>query len=219
MKKLHIDIYSDVVCPWCYLGKRRLELALEELSGEVSAVIEWKPFQLEPSTPPEGFDTFRYLADKLGGGMEQVKRSHQMLTSLGAEIGLPFALEKATRFPNTMDAHRLILWAGQESKAIQEKVAAALFTANFVEGRDVGDHKVLADIAEGAGMDRVVVERLLAGEADRDTIKAEIESAQRMGISGVPLYVVEGKYAISGAQGVEVFTNALKQIAGMKAAV
>jgi predicted DsbA family dithiol-disulfide isomerase len=212
MKHLSIDIISDVVCPWCYLGQRRLQLALEQLAGSVSADIAWKPYQLDPNVPPEGIDTFDYLAKRIGGA-DQVRKSHAMLNTLGAEIGLPFALDKAKIFPNTMDAHRLIHWAGLVSPAVQDKVARALFAANFVGGENVADHAVLLKIATDAGMDRGKVETLLAGEEDRDVIEAEIVEAQRMGVSGVPFFVVNGKYAISGAQGVEVFVNALSQIA------
>lgn len=216
MQKLDIDIISDVVCPWCYLGQRRLGLALESLAGEIDANITWKPYQLEPNAPPEGFDAFDYLARKIGGA-ERVKQSHEMLTGLGAEIGLPFAFEKATRLPNTLDAHRLLYWAGRVDAATQDKVAHALFTANFVEGRNVGDRAVLAEIATASGMNGDDMAKRLATDEDRDTIRNEIANAQRMGVSGVPFFVVDGKYAISGAQGVDVFVNALKQIAGMKA--
>ena len=113
--KVHIDIeiVSDVVCPWCYLGQQRLKLALEEVKGLLAADIAWKPYQLDPNTPPEGVDTFDYLAKKIGGP-ERVKRSHDMLTKLGEEIGLPFALEQAEILPNTLDAHRLLHWAGND---------------------------------------------------------------------------------------------------------
>lgn len=216
MQTLEIDIISDVVCPWCYLGQRRLGLALEEVASELKANVTWKPYQLEPNAPPEGFNTLEYLSRKIGGA-ERVRQSHEMLTRMGAEIGLPFALDKATRFPNTLDAHRLLHWAGQKSAETQDMVAHALFTANFVEGRDVGDHVVLTDIAAACGMADEDVTRRLATDDDRDTIRKEIADAQRMGVSGVPFFVIDGKYAISGAQSVDVFAKALRQIAGSKA--
>jgi len=215
MQHIQIDIISDVVCPWCYLGQRRLRLALDGLASEIKADVTWKPYQLEPNAPPEGFDTFEYLSRKIGGP-ERVRQSHTMLTQMGAEIGLPFALDKAKVFPNTLDAHRLLHWAGQSGAAIQDKVAHALFTANFVEGRNVGDHGVLADIAAACGMDGDDVKSRLATHLDRDTIRNEITNAQHMGVNGVPFFVIDGKYAISGAQGVDVFTNALRQIAETK---
>lgn len=215
MQTLDIDIFSDVVCPWCYLGQRRLGLALETLAGDIVANITWKPYQLEPNAPPEGYDAFEYLARKIGGA-ERVRQSHEMLTRMGAEIGLPFAFEKTTILPNTLDAHRLLLWAGKAGAGTQDKVAHALFTANFVEGRNVGDVSVLAEIASVSGMDREDVSRRLATDEDRDAVRLEIANAQRMGVSGVPFFVIDGKYAISGAQGVDVFANALRQIAGMR---
>ena len=216
MQHIQIDIISDVVCPWCYLGQRRLALALEALASEVKADVSWKPYQLEPDAPPEGFDAFDHLSRKIGGP-ERVRQSHAKLTQLGAEIGLPFAFDKTRIFPNTMDAHRLLNWAGQAGAGVQDKVAHALFTANFVEGRNVGDHDVLVDIAKACGMKGEDVRTRLATDEDRDTIRREIANAQRMGVSGVPFFVIDGKYAISGAQGVDVFTNSLRQIAGTKA--
>lgn len=215
MQTLDIDIISDVVCPWCYLGQRRLGLALETLAPEVKARITWKPFQLDPSVPAEGLDTFDYLARKIGGP-ERVRQSHEMLTRMGAEIDLPFAFDKAKVLPNTLDAHRLLHWAGKAGTEMQDKIAHALFAANFIEGRNVGDHDVLADIATACGMDGEDVRRRLPTNEDRDTVRQEIVEAQRMGVNGVPFFVIDGKYAISGAQGVDLFTNALRQIAERK---
>lgn len=217
MDKQHIDIeiISDVVCPWCYLGQGRLKLALDEVKDTISADITWKPYQLEPNVPPGGFDTFDYLAKKIGGA-DQVRRSHEMLTKMGAEIGLPFALDKARRFPNTLDAHRLIHWAGLLGHDMQDKISRALFKANFVDGLDVGDRAVLLQIATDMGMDRRTVEKRLEDGSDLDLIKGEIVHAQRMGVTGVPCFIFEHQYAVTGAQSVEAFANALKQIAEMK---
>jgi len=215
VQSVEIDIISDIVCPWCYLGQKRLQLALEQVADVVQADISWKPYQLEPDAPPEGFDVMGFLGAKLGG-VDAVKRSHQMLADLAAEIGLPIALEKATRFPNTLDAHRLILWAGIIGSEMQDKVARALFEANFVDGLDVGDAATLASIASACGMDKEKIEQKLASNADRDHILGEIRNAQRMGVSGVPCFIVDRQYAITGAQSVEVFVNSLRQIAEMK---
>ena len=216
MQQIKIDIISDVVCPWCYLGQRRLQLALEQVKDAVEAEIAWKPYQLEPNAPPEGLDTFDYLAKKIGGA-ERVKQSHATLTGLGAEIGLPFALEKASVFPNTLDAHRLIRWAAKAEPGLQDRVAHALFAANFIEGRNVGDRAVLADIAAANGLDRADIAKRLATDEDILAVRNEIADAQRMGVSGVPFFVIDGKYAVSGAQSVDIFADALRQIAGMKA--
>lgn len=213
--RITIDIVSDVVCPWCYLGQGRLRLALAELEGEVDALVTWKPFQLEPNVPPEGYDTLSYLANKIGGA-DAVRRSHAMLTDLGREIGLPFNLDKATRFPNTLDAHRLIRWAGEIDPKTQDGVAHALFKANFVDGLNVGDPAVLAAIATEAGMPAADVTARLADGTDVDAVQADILQAQRMGVSGVPCFILDGRYSISGAQPVEVFVNSLRQFAQMK---
>ncbi len=217
MDKVHIDIeiVSDVVCPWCYLGQRRLKLALDEVKDSLTADIAWKPYQLDPNTPPEGVDTFAYLAKKIGGA-DAVKRSHEMLTQLGAEIGLPFALEKARIFPNTLDAHRLIHWAGLIGTEMQDKIARALFRANFVDGLNIGDRATLTQIAVDVGMDRKTIEKRLADGTDVDAVKTEIAHAQRMGVSGVPCFIIDQQYAVTGAQPVEAFVNALTQIAEMK---
>jgi predicted DsbA family dithiol-disulfide isomerase len=215
VEHIDIEIISDVVCPWCYLGQRRLHLALEQASDVVKADISWKPYQLEPNAPPEGFDALDYLGKKLGG-VDAVKRSHEMLRKLAAEIDLPMQIEKATKFPNTLDAHRLFHWAGLVGSEMQDKVARALFAANFVEGRDVGDHATLVQIAGECGMDRRVVEQRLASDDDRALILEEIRNAQKMGVSGVPCFVIDKQYAVTGAQSVEAFVNAFRQIAEMK---
>src|SRR5690606_33626939 len=161
VQHIRIDIISDVVCPWCYLGQTRLHLALERVGDVIDAEVAWRPYQLERNAPPEGLDTFDYRAKKIGGA-ERVKQSHARLTRLGAEIGLPFALDKASVFPNTLDAHRLIRWAGVAGPGLQDRVAHALFAANFAEGRNVGDRVVLADIAAANGLDRTDIEKRLA---------------------------------------------------------
>ncbi|WP_137153643.1 DsbA family oxidoreductase [Rhizobium sp. FKL33] len=211
-----IDIISDVVCPWCYLGQARLGLALDRVKDALTASITWKPYQLEPNAPAEGLDTFDYLARKIGGA-DAVKRSHQMLTQLGDEIGLPFALDKAKIFPNTLDAHRLIHWAAESGAETQNAVSKALFSANFVEGLNVGDHAVLLGIAEQNGMNRAVLAEKLASDVDVDTVKNEIAAAQRMGVSGVPCFVIDDQYVVTGAQSMDVFENAFRQLAAMKA--
>lgn len=216
MERITIDVVSDVVCPWCYLGKARLELAIAEVQDEVGVDINWRPYRLNPDYPPDGVDQKKALEEKLGGA-ERVAQGHKMLTELGREVGIKFDFDAIKIGPNTLDAHRLIHWAMVEDRDKADKVVNGLFKANFEEGRNVGDHAVLAEIATAAGMDGAAIKLRLASDEDRDTIGQEIANAQRMGVSGVPFFVVDGKYAISGAQGVDVFAKALKQIAGMKA--
>jgi predicted DsbA family dithiol-disulfide isomerase len=216
MERITIDIFSDVVCPWCYLGKARLELAVAEVQDEVGVDINWRPYRLNPDYPPEGVDQKKMLVQKLGGE-ERVAQAHRTLTDLGREVGINYDFEAITIGPNTLDAHRLIHWAMIEDREKQDKVVAALFKANFEEGRNIGDHAVLLDIAEKAGLDRAVIASLLASEADRDLVLAEIDAAQKMGVNGVPFFIFDQQYAVSGAQTPEVLAGALREIAKAKA--
>jgi predicted DsbA family dithiol-disulfide isomerase len=205
MERITIDIVSDVVCPWCYLGKARLELAIAEV-----------PYRLNPDYPPEGVDQKASLAAKLGGA-EKVASAHAMLTGLGREVGVNFDFDAIKIGPNTLDAHRLIHWAVTEDRELQNRVVDALFKANFEDGKNVGDRAVLLDIAEKAGLDRAVIAALLASDADSDLIVAEIEAAQKMGVNGVPFFIFDQQYAVSGAQTPDVLASALRDIAKNKA--
>ncbi|WP_288429481.1 DsbA family protein [uncultured Agrobacterium sp.] len=216
MQRIVIDVVSDMVCPWCYLGKARLDLALAEVQDEISVDINWRPYQLNPDYPPEGVDQKAELEKKLGG-KERVDQIHGTLTELGKEVGIDYNFDAIKIGPNTLDAHRLSLWAHSEGRELQDKIVTALFKANFEEGRNIGDHAVLIDIAGENGMDRELVRRLLNSDADKDTIKAEIDAAQQMGVSGVPFFILDQKYAVSGAQTQDVLINALRDIAKMKA--
>jgi predicted DsbA family dithiol-disulfide isomerase len=216
MEHITIDVVSDVVCPWCYLGKARLELAIAEVQDEVGVDINWRPYRLNPDYPPEGVDQKAALAAKLGGE-ERVASAHKMLTDLGREVGIAFNFDAIKIGPNTLDAHRLIHWAVTEDREKQDRIVDALFKANFEEGKSVGDHSVLLDIAEKAGLDRTVIAALLASDADGDLIVAEIEAAQKMGVTGVPFFIFDQQYAVSGAQTPDVIASALRDIAKMKA--
>ncbi|TCV65475.1 putative DsbA family dithiol-disulfide isomerase [Neorhizobium sp. R1-B] len=216
MERVTIDIVSDVVCPWCYLGKARLELAIAEVQDEIGVDINWRPYRLNPDHPPEGVDHQSDLARKLGG-KDAVDRAHAMLQKLGEDVGIRYNFEAIKIGPNTLDAHRMLHWAMTEGREVQDKVATALFKANFEEGRNVGDPAVLADIAEQSGLDRKVIENLLATDADKDTVLSEIDAAQKMGVTGVPFFIIDGQYAVSGAQTPDVFVNALREIAKLKA--
>lgn len=215
MTTLRIDIVSDVVCPWCYLGKARLELAIAEIQDEISVEAFWQPYQLNPEYPPEGVDHQKALAEKLGGA-ENVARIHDNLVALGKAVGIEYRFDAIKIGPNTLDAHRLIHWAGLDGTEVQDRVVTALFRANFEEGRNIGDPAVLTEIAKACGMDAKVTATLLASDADRQTILDEIETARGMGVNGVPFFIIDGKYAISGAQTPDVLANALRQIAAEK---
>lgn len=215
MERITIDIVSDVVCPWCYLGKARLELAIAEVQDEVGVDLNWRPYRLNPDYPPEGVDQKKALEQKLGGA-ERVAEGHKMLTELGREVGIKFDFDAIKIGPNTLDAHRLIHWSVTESREKQDKVVDALFKANFEQGRNVGDHAVLLDIAEEAGLDRSVISTLLASDADRDLIIGEIDAAQKIGVNGVPFFIFDQQYAVSGAQTPDALAEALRDIAKMK---
>lgn len=216
MEQLTIDLVSDVVCPWCYLGKARLELAIAEVQDRVQVDVNWRPYRLNPEYPPEGVDQKAALEQKLGGA-EAVTRAHNMLTELGKEVGINFNFSAIKVGPNTLDAHRLIHWAMLEGRDFQDKVVTALFKANFEDGRNVGDAEVLLDVAMEAGLQREVIAALLKSDADKDTVIGEIEAAQNMGVSGVPFFIIDQQYAVSGAQTPDVLANAFIDIAKAKA--
>ena len=203
---LTIDIVSDVVCPWCYLGEKRLQQALAEEAGPV--VVRWRPYQLDPTIPAGGLDRVEYMEKKFGksGRLQSV---HENLTRLGAEVGLPFAFDKITRSPNTLDAHRLIRWAA--SAGVQSRAVDRLFEAYFVEGRDIGDRVVLTEIAAECGLDADLVERLLAEGADSEVVRQEVEQAQAMGVSGVPFFIFAGRLGVPGAQEPSVLRQAMAE--------
>lgn len=183
---IKLDIFSDPICPWCYIGKSRLDRALEARPNH-PIVVEWHPFQLNPDMPEGGMDRRAYLEGKFGG-VEGAKKAYAPIVETMAEE-LPKAdLGKITRTPNTLDAHRLIHWAGIEG--VQTAAVSSLFRAYFHEGRDIGDHEVLADIADSISLDASVVTRLLKTDEDKDAILARDAHARERGVSGVPLFVV-----------------------------
>jgi predicted DsbA family dithiol-disulfide isomerase len=210
---LSIDVVSDVVCPWCFLGMKRLDRALVQVP-EADVVVSWKPFQLDPSIPPNGLDRQQYMQAKFGSS-DRLQQIHATLDQLGAAEGISFRFDAITRSPNTLDAHRLIRWAGAEGEAIQRDVVAELFSRYFEQGQDIGDHDVLTDVAERSGMATANLRERLASADDRDTVQAEIAEAQSKGVSGVPFFILDGRYAVSGAQETAVLADAIAQIAAM----
>jgi predicted DsbA family dithiol-disulfide isomerase len=198
---MRIDVVSDVICPWCFIGKRRLARALEQRS-EVEAEIVWHPFQLNPDMPPEGMPRERYIAAKFGGG-QHADRIYRNVTEVGAAVGIPFHFDRIKVTPNTRDAHRLIRHAGEAGSA--EPVVEALFKAYFIEGRNIGDRATLAEIAGEAGLDSDAAARLLEGSEGAEQVLADDMSARRIGINAVPCFIFERKYVVSGAQEPEFF--------------
>ena len=198
---MRIDIVSDVICPWCFIGKRRLGAALSE-RGAATAEVAWHPFQLNPDMPAEGMPRERYLANKFGGA-QHAGRIYENLTNIGASVGISFAFERIKVTPNTRDAHRLIRYAGNGEHA--DDVVEALFRAYFVEGRDIGDAATLSEIGAAAGLDHAEITRYIRStEAVEETL-AEDLSARRIGITAVPCFIFEKKYVVSGAQEPEFF--------------
>lgn len=203
-----IEMVSDLVCPWCWLGLRRLQTAVEELRGEVDVHVEYRPFQLDPSVPPEGMDYKQYMAQKFGGVGDAEKdaskdRFSQMRAALeeyGQAEGIPFRFSGIERRPNTLDAHRIVRWAQGQKQGWAAK--EMLFNAYFNEHLDIGDKTVLAGIAEKAGLNRALVEDLLAGQADLEKVMQEEVYYRQLGISGVPTYIANRKVAAQGAEDV-----------------
>jgi predicted DsbA family dithiol-disulfide isomerase len=203
-----IDVVSDVVCPWCYVGKHRLEKALAMLP-EQNFTIFWRPFQLDPTIPKDGMPRQAYLERKFG--RERLADLHKPLIEIGKAEGIPFAFDKITRSPNTLDAHRLLRWAHEAGK--QNAMADRLFALYFTEGADIGNRDVLTKAAADVGLDAALVAQLLTTEADLDPVIAEINAAQKMGISGVPTFIFAARFALSGAQPAETIKKAIEQSA------
>ncbi|MEM6276075.1 MAG: DsbA family oxidoreductase [Pseudomonadota bacterium] len=205
---IKLDIISDPICPWCYIGKTQLDRALKEVPDH-PFTIEWHPFQLNPDMPAGGMDRAEYLERKFGG-KENAVNVYGQIARHAEDIGLEANLGGIKRTPNTVDAHRLIHWAGIEQR--QTFAVDALFKAYFVENRDIGDHEVLADIADGIGMDAAVVLKLLATEEDAPMIRDRDAHSREMGITGVPTFIVAGKHAVPGAQPPELWAKVIGEI-------
>ncbi|MDB4081008.1 DsbA family oxidoreductase [Amylibacter sp.] len=203
-----IDIISDPICPWCYIGKTRLDRALE-LNPTHNFIIEWHPFQLNPTMPNDGMDRREYLEAKFGGQKEAIE-VYSNIDKTATETGLSLNFGGIKRTPNTINAHRLIHWAGIEGR--QNSIIDRLFKAYFQEGRDISEHSVLTRIASAAGMDQDVVRSLLKSDADKEDIKARDTDARKRGIQGVPAFVVANEYVIQGAQTIDIWDNIIKEI-------
>lgn len=194
--RITVDIVSDAICPWCFIGKRRFERALRKAPADLEVVVGWRPYQLNPEMPPEGMDRKAYLAAKFGGDA-RADQIYRQVRAAGAGEGIQFNFEGMRRTPNTINAHRLIGVAGRAGR--QDPVVEALFRAYFLDGRDIGDPATLIEIGAGAGLDANVLAEYLAGRDDVERVEAEDAMARRMGIQGVPCFIFNRKYAISGA--------------------
>lgn len=216
MTSVNLDIVSDVMCPWCYIGKRKMEDALARLPNEVQVDIRWRPYQLDPRLPKLGKDRQQYLADKFGGS-DRIEQIYGAIGEAGRAEDIPFAFERIAVSPNTLDAHRIIRWAASEAPGVQNRLVEILFRMFFTEGRNIGDNAVLLDAAEEAGMNRAITESLLQGDADRAEVEEEIAVARRMGVTGVPCFILDNKYAVMGAQPAEALADAILEVAKQKA--
>jgi len=198
---MKIDIVADTVCPWCYIGKRRLERALAA-RPQPGLEIVWRPFFLNPDMPSEGVERADYIARKFGG-RDRANRIYATVAEAGASEDIAFRFDLIQRSPNTVNSHRLIHFAGMTER--QDEVVEAVYRAYFLEGRDIGDIGVLAEIASDAGIPSAEALRYLQSGADRDVIVGGDERARSLGVNGVPCFIIERKYAVSGAQLPEVF--------------
>ncbi len=203
-----LDIVSDPICPWCYIGKTLLDQALAERPDH-GFEIAWHPFQLNPEMPAAGMDRREYLEHKFGG-KEGAMRAYAPVVERAEAVGLKIDFAGIKRTPNTLDAHRLIHWAGIED--VQNDMAMALFRAYFEEGRDIGDHEVLADLADSLSMDGAMILRLLQSEADREDIANRDKQFRAMGITGVPTFIVAGQHAVPGCQPADLWIKVIDEL-------
>ncbi|AWZ22138.1 DSBA-like thioredoxin family protein [Roseovarius sp. EC-HK134] len=203
-----LDIISDPICPWCYIGKTLLDQALAQRPDHPFE-IEWHPFQLNPDMPAEGMDRRDYLETKFGG-KDGAIRAYAPVLERAEAAGLTIDFAAIKRTPNTLDAHRLLHWAGIEG--CQDRMAMALFQAYFNEGRDIGDPEVLADLADSLSLDGAMIQRLLATEADREDIRTRDAQFRQMGITGVPTFIVGGQHAVPGCQPTDLWVKVIDDL-------
>ena len=203
--RLSVEIVYDLICPWCYLGVRRL-LRTFRRRPDLLFELTWQPFLLNPDMPRAGMSRPDYVVRKFGGE-ERAKRLYASITDLGRREGVAFAFEKIRRAPSSIDAHRLVRFASYHGRA--DAMVEALFSIHFTEGYDIGDHAVLIAIAHELGLDAQEVKRFLASDKDVETVHADNLRAHRLGINGVPCFVIGGKHAIAGAQEPEVIERLL----------
>jgi predicted DsbA family dithiol-disulfide isomerase len=209
---IKLDIMSDPICPWCYIGKAHLDRALAS-EPDHPFLIEWHPFQLNPDMPAQGMDRRAYLEGKFGGKEAAVK-AYAPVVEHAQKAGLTINFEAMKRTPNTLDAHRLIHWAGIEGR--QTAAVSSLFKAYFVDARDIGNAEVLADIADGIDLDASVISRLLASDSDVQDIRDRDAHSRKMGINSVPTFIIGGKHAVPGAQPPELWKQVLADLRNAK---
>jgi len=205
---LQIDVISDVVCPWCFIGQKKLARALALYRAKNPAAeaptVTWHPFQLNPGLPEAGVDRAEYLKRKFG---ERSGNVYARVSAIGAQVGIPFAFDKVVRQPNTLAAHSLIALAAEAGR--QDPVVEAFFRAYFIDGRDLTSNETLVEVACGAGLEREAVERCLASAEARALVQEEDEEARRLGVDGVPFFIFNRHYSLSGAQDPETLLETM----------
>ncbi|HUG62156.1 MAG TPA: DsbA family oxidoreductase [Methylomirabilota bacterium] len=208
-RTLHLDVVIDVVCPWCFVGKRRLDAAIAAVP-EIDFTVRYRAFQLDGTIPAEGKSRERYLSEKFGDPVRW-QSMHRQLEEIGADLGIPFRFDAIEISPNTLDCHRLIHWA--QAAGLGDAMVERLFALFFLEGANLADPETLVAAASDVGLDAETVRRDLAAAKDRASVEEEIAFAARVGITGVPCTLIASKYAISGAQPPDALADAFRQIA------
>jgi predicted DsbA family dithiol-disulfide isomerase len=211
---MQIDVISDTVCPWCFIGKRRLMRAMEQ-RPHLTFDVKWRPYRLDPTVPNGGMDRQAYMRAKFGDDPMKIVEMYKLIAQEGAKDGIAFDFAAITRRPDTLDSHRLIRWA--EAQGVQDEVVERLFIAYFENGEDIGDIRVLADIADLSGMDGIDVAQMLDGDTDTALVEREDQIAHEMGVTGVPAMIFGGKLAVSGAREPEVFLSVIDRVTEMNA--
>ena len=204
-----IDMFADIACPWCYIGEKRLEQALAQ-RPDLRAELRWHPFQLQPGLPKPGEPWAEFIESKFGGA-RRAEVAFEHVRQAAEPEGIDFRFDRMTLAPNTEDAHRLVLFAAENGR--EWEVVTALFRAHFTEGRNVGDLDTLVELAAGGGLGPAEVRAYLEGRQSRAEVQASQAAAARLGIGGVPFFIFDSRYAISGAQPPEVFLEALDRAA------
>ncbi len=209
---MQIDVISDTVCPWCFIGKRRLQRAMDARPS-IDFDVKWRPYQLDATVPREGMDRQVYMRMKFGDDPIKIVEMHKLIAAEGEKEGIAFDFAAIARRPNTLDSHRLIRWA--EAAGVQDEVVERLFIAYFENGEDIGDVRVLADIADICGMDGVEVAQMLESDTDLNLVMREDQIAREMGVTGVPAMIFGNKLAVSGAREPEVLASVIDRVTEM----
>lgn len=213
---IRIDIVSDVVCPWCIVGYRRLKPAMDAVADSVSFTVRWHPFELNPDMPPEGQHMGEHIQQKYGSTPEQSRANRQRLTDLGADLGFRFHFTEQSRIYNTFKAHQLLHWAGEKGRETDLKLA--LFDAYFTDQRNVSDDAVLLETVANVGLDRDEAAAVLADQRFADAVRAQENYWASQGIQGVPAFIFNSRYLVSGAQDTAVFADLFDRLLADEAA-